>query len=518
MIVIILLTALFAGAYIYWTYVQYKTGWHLLKKVPGPFTFWVFGNVPQIGLTAEDNMTQVRRWAHQYNYGLARMYGGAQPYLMVINPKAMEQVLSSTTLIYKYDPYKFFYPWLGQGLLTSNGRHWLNHRKMITPSFHFAILQDFLKIMNDTTDRFMVLLGDFAAKEDMFDFQEIVTRSTIDVICEAAMGTPVNAIVGRTSPMVPAIAELCDVMRQRIFSALNRLDFFFVWTEAYRKQERALTVLRKELSEIIEKRRVILKEIGENKFKSDADGKRPKMAFLDNLLTAEVEGKPLTFQDIFEEVSTFVFEGHDTTASAIGFTIYSLSRHTQIQERAFQEQYAIFGNDLQRNPTYQELGEMKYLELILKETLRLYPSVPFIVRTLQEQTEIGGFQIPAGTSIGCIIIALGTNPHSFPEPFKFKPERFENRITSNPYDYVPFSAGPRNCIGQKFAMMELKVTVSKIIRHFNILPAVDGLSTGIHDPADPNDKFDNPYDARLGFYLTLKSVNGLKIRLRRRVY
>ncbi|XP_067627242.1 probable cytochrome P450 4e1 isoform X2 [Eurosta solidaginis] len=446
------------------------------------------------------------------------MYGGGQAYLMVTNPKVAEQVLSSTVLTYKYDPYKFFWPWLGQGLLTANGKHWLNHRKMITPSFHFAILQDFLKIMNETTDRFMELLNNYATKKDMFDFQEVVTRSTIDIICEAAMGVPVNAIQGPTSPIVPAIADICDVMRQRIFSAFNRFDFFFVWTSAYRKQEKALAILRKELSAIIDKRRVLIKKQEAATLKTDDTGKRPKMAFLDNLLTAEVEGKPLTFQDIFEEVSTFVFEGHDTTASSLGFTVYLLSRHPHIQDRAFQEQLAIFGNDVKRNATFQELNDMKYLDLILKESLRLYPSVPFIVRTLLEETEIGGHQIPAGTALGCCIITLGTNPRTFPQPYLFKPERFEKRNTSNPYEYVPFSAGPRNCIGQKFAMMELKVTISKIIRHFEILPAVDGLSTGIHDPTDPNDKINNPYDTRLGFFLTLKSLNGLNIRLRRRIY
>lgn len=160
-----------------------------------------------------DQMRAICRWAQEYEHDVVRMYGGAQPYIMITNPKAMEvnnwksdmiinkcsnsncdlflfffffwfqQVLSSNVLTYKYDPYRFFYPWLGQGLLTSNGKHWLNHRKMITPSFHFSILQDFLKIMNETTDRFMDLLDGYANKKEMFDFQEIVTRSTIDVIC-----------------------------------------------------------------------------------------------------------------------------------------------------------------------------------------------------------------------------------------------------------------------------------------------------------------------------------------------
>lgn len=107
---------------------------------------------------------------------------------------------------------------------------------------------------------------------------------------------------------------------------------------------------------------------------------RQKLAFLDTLLTATIDGRPLTNQEIYEEVSTFIFEGHDTTSSAISFMVYILSLYPEIQKKLYDEQVNLFGNNMNRDPTYQEISEMNYLDLTLKETLRMFPSVPIIGR------------------------------------------------------------------------------------------------------------------------------------------
>lgn len=111
------------------------------------------------------------------------------------------------------------------------------------------------------------------------------------------------------------------------------------------------------------------------------------MAFLDNLLTARIGDKPLTYQEILDEVSTFLFEGHDTTASAVTFMFYTLSRHPHVQDKLYEEQMSL-SDDPNWEPTYEQIQEMKYLEMTIKECLRLFPSVPGIGRQTTAPMEI----------------------------------------------------------------------------------------------------------------------------------
>lgn len=119
----------------------------------------------------------------------------------------------------------------------------------------------------------------------------------------------------------------------------------------------------------------------------------------------------------------------------------------------------------------QKLNSLNYLELVIKETLRLFPSVPFFGRRMNEDVTLGGFTFPKGESVVISPYFLGRDPNLFPDPLTFNPSRFEaetNNEKNNVYAYVPFSAGPRNCVGQKFAMLEMKSIVSKLIRNYEL--------------------------------------------------
>ena len=128
----------------------------------------------------------------------------------------------------------------------------------------------------------------------------------------------------------------------------------------------------------------------------------------------------------------------------------------------------VFG-DSDRHFTTEDSSKLKYLEACIKEGLRLYPSVPAIQRTINEDVELDGYQIPTGASINLSFYALHRNEDLYPEAMKFKPERFLLQDADNhrhPYAFVPFSAGPRNCIGQRFALLEEKVVLSSLLRRF----------------------------------------------------
>nr|XP_053638811.1 cytochrome P450 4c3-like [Cherax quadricarinatus] len=164
-----------------------------------------------------------------------------------------------------------------------------------------------------------------------------------------------------------------------------------------------------------------------------------------------------------------MFEGHDTTAAAINWSLYLIGCYPEIQARVDEELRSIFG-DSDRPVTMADLREMKYTENCIKEALRLFPSVPILARELKEEAVIDNYRIPVGTTVIVVTYCLHRDPEQFPKPEVFDPDRFlpENVSKRHPYSYIPFSAGPRNCIGQKFALMEEKILVSNILRKYRV--------------------------------------------------
>lgn len=171
-------------------------------------------------------------------------------------------------------------------------------------------------------------------------------------------------------------------MTTRFFHPLKRLDIFFRLTSDFYREKEAVKLVSDFTFDVIQKRRKTLEVTDGNLPDSIIfeDNTRRKLAFLDTLIKARINGVELTNKEIADEVATFIFEGHDTTAVALTFAMYSLSLYPEIQEKIYNEQLSIYEGDVKRSPTYNEIQNMKYLELFLKEVVRLYPSVPFIGR------------------------------------------------------------------------------------------------------------------------------------------
>ncbi|GFR06285.1 cytochrome P450 4c3 [Trichonephila clavata] len=147
-----------------------------------------------------------------------------------------------------------------------------------------------------------------------------------------------------------------------------------------------------------------------------------------------------------------------------------LGLYPDIQKKAHEELTWIFGDDTESSATENDLNNMKYLKCVIQETLRLYPAVTMIGRSVPENSTISGYPIPKGAT--CILVpsVIHRDEDVFPNPEKFDPDRFlpENSLNRHPYAYIPFSAGPRNCIGQTLSMMEQMVIVSTILRSYTV--------------------------------------------------
>ncbi|KAH8401367.1 hypothetical protein KR009_004956 [Drosophila setifemur] len=519
---VLLALPLLLVAYLEWSTFRRRK---VLRQFNSPKGLPVVGNTHQMGKNPAEILDTVFSWWHRFGKDNFFFWTGPYCNFLVTNPKYVEFILSSQTLITKSDIYKLTHPWLGLGLLTSTGSKWHKHRKMITPAFHFNILQDFHEVMNENSNKFIRLLKKVSAGDSIFDFQEQVHYLTLDVICDTAMGVSINAMENRDSSIVQAFKDMCYNINMRAFHPLKRAEWLYRLFPDYPAYCRTLKTLQDFTNEIIEKRIEAHKSGAVSTAQGD-EFSRKKMAFLDTLLSSTIDGRPLNSTELYEEVSTFMFEGHDTTTSGVSFAVYLLSQHPEEQRKLFEEQCEVMGkSDIQRDATFQEVSQMKYLDLFIKEAQRLYPSVPFIGRYTEKDYVIEGKLVPKGITLNMGIIVLGYNEKVFKDPHKFRPDRFELE-KPGPFEYVPFSAGPRNCIGQKFALLEIKTIVSKIIRNFHVLPALDGLfskdgyvNTTLGLPPAERKKLDqhrHKYDPILSAVLTLKSENGLHIRLKER--
>ncbi|KAH8305791.1 hypothetical protein KR059_010906, partial [Drosophila kikkawai] len=389
-----------------------------------------------------------------------------------------EQLLSSQEHLVKHPVYRVLGQWLGNGLLLSDGKTWHQRRKIITPTFHFSILEQFVEVFDQQSNICVKRLAS-KANGETFDVYRYVCAATLDIIAETAMGTKIHAQANESTPYAEAVKECTALLSWRFMSVYLQIELLFALTHPHLKwrQTKLIRTMHAFTIKVIEQRRQALEEQQKKSVTDiveDDVGSKRRMALLDVLLMATVNGKPLTNDEIREEVDTFMFEGHDTTTSALSFCLHELSRHPQVQEKMLEEILRVLGNDRSRPITIRDLGELKYIECVIKESLRMYPPVPIVGRKLEKDfkytnSTYGDGVLPAGSEFLIGIYAIQRHPGTYSNPNDFIPERHEDGKRVAPFEYIPFSAGPRNCIGQKFAQLEIKMMLAKIVREYELL-------------------------------------------------
>ncbi|NXD87658.1 CP4F4 protein, partial [Halcyon senegalensis] len=185
------------------------------------------------------------------------------------------------------------------------------------------------------------------------------------------------------------------------------------------------------------------------------------------------DGNTLSDEDIAAEADTFMFEGHDTTASGLAWLFYNLAQHPQYQERCRQEVLELLKGREVEELKWEDLAHLPFTTMCIKESLRLHPPVTAVSRRCTEDIALqDGRVVPK--EVICLMSIYGThhNPDIWPDPQVYNPLRFspENSQGRCPLAFIPFSAGPRNCIGQSFAMAEMKVVAALTVARFVIRP------------------------------------------------
>ncbi|XP_018365058.1 PREDICTED: cytochrome P450 4g15 [Trachymyrmex cornetzi] len=501
----------------------------LAEKIPGPEGLPLIGNALLLLGSSDTMFRTLYRKSFEYDQ-IIKIWLGPKLLIFLMDPRDVEIILSSHVYIDKSAEYRFFQPWLGNGLLISTGSKWRAHRKLIAPTFHLNVLKSFIDLFNANSRAVVERMRKEEDKE--FDCHDYMSECTVEILLETAMGVSKSTQDRSGFEYAMAVMKMCDILHLRHTKVWLRPDWLFNLTKYGKDQIRLLDIIHGLTKKVIARKkqefkngkRNIIDESTQNSndkttkstsveglsfgqaagLKDDLDvedndvGEKKRQAFLDLLMEAGQNGTVLTDEEVKEQVDTIMFEGHDTTAAASSFFLSVMGCHPDIQEKVIQELDEIFG-DSDRPATFQDTLEMKYLERCLMETLRMYPPVPIIARTIKTDLKLasGDYTIPAGATVIVTTFKMHRQPHIYSNPEVFNPDNFlpEKTVNRHYYAFVPFSAGPRSCVGRKYAMLKLKIILSTIMRNYRVKSDI------------------KESDFRLQADIILKRAEGFKIKL-----
>jgi cytochrome P450 len=344
---------------------------------------------------------------------------------------------------------------VGKGLLVNEGEPWRRQRRLIQPAFHQRHLQSYASLMVAAVQRAASGWRDGEVRNVHDDMMGV----TMTIVAEALFGTGVS---GNTDRVGHAIAAMMEEFGRILGLAARFQPPAWVPTRANRK-------FRSSARQIDG---LILGIIAERK-KAEAGHEAQRDDLLSLLINARDEdGGGMSDTQIRDEAMTLFLAGHETTALALTYGLYLLAQHPDRQVRLGEEVARVLGGRL---PTYDDLPALAETELVVLETMRLYPPAWALGRQALTDVEVGGFRFPRGAEFVMSPWVVHRDPKLFPDPEAFNPDRWRDDLAKRlpRFAYFPFGGGPRVCIGNRFAMMETKLVLAGLMQRFRFEVAAE---------------------------------------------
>jgi cytochrome P450 len=394
----------------------------------------------------------------------------------IYNPVDIETVLTTDAKSYRKarslrSP--FFYRLVGNGLVTSEGDFWRRQRRLAQPAFHRQRISSYGDIMVQYAQR---AIAQWNSGEER-DISREMTRLTLEIVVKTLFNSDVSNDADHVREMLSQIVKPFASQATLKWIADNRLP-----TPGHHRYFNAVSQIDRVVFRIIAERRASGSDEGD---------------LLSMLLQAQDEdGSQMSDAQLRDEVMTLFLAGHETTALALSWSLYLLATHPEAERKFHAELDEVLGGPGGRAPDVSDLPKLKYTEMIAKETMRLYPPAYAVGREAIEDTELGGFAVPRKTQLFAFQWVTHRDPRYFERPNEFVPERWASEsIQSLPkYAYFPFGGGPRQCIGNYFAMMEIVLLLATIGQRFRF-SMVDG------------------HQVEVLPVLSLRPKNGIKVKL-----
>ncbi|XP_042096186.1 cytochrome P450 3A24-like isoform X3 [Ovis aries] len=342
---------------------------------------------------------------------------------------------------------------------------WKRIRTLLSPTFTSGKLKEMFPIIGKYGDVLVRNLRKEAEKGTSVNMKDVFGAYSMDVITSTSFGVNIDSL---GNPQDPFVENAKKLLR------FNILDPFLLSVALFPSLIPVFEVLNISMfpKSAVDFLATSVKKIKESRLK---DIQKPRVDFLQLMINSQNfketdNHKALSDQELMAQSISFIFGGYETTSSILSFIIYELATHPEVQQKLQEEIDATFPN--KAPPTYEVLAQMEYLDMVVNETLRMFPIAVRLERFCKKDVEIHGVSIPKGTTVMVPISVLHRDPQLWPEPEEFRPERFskKNKDSINPYVYLPFGTGPRNCIGMRFAIMNMKLAIVRILQNFSFKP------------------------------------------------
>lgn len=370
--------------------------------------------------------------------------------VIVTSPEYAQHVLQEKHRNYRksmaYDILKIF---LGEGLLTSEGDFWRKQRRLAQPAFHRERLAEITRTMSELAAEMAEEWKELQAKGEPFDMLIQMNRITLDIVAKALFGADVRGDLDLVRNSITIANEF----------AINRIRYFLkrtpLWWPSPKNREfnKAADSLDNLIYGIIEERK---------------KSKEQRNDLLEMLMEAidEETGEGMSNQQLRDEAMTLFIAGHETSALALTWAWYELCKNPEVMQKMKAELKEVLDG---RPPQFEDLPKLKYTRQVVDETLRLYPPAYIIGRRPIEEDELDGYHIGKNFNVLVAAYEIHRRPDLWEDAEKFMPERFApEKVKSIPkYAYFPFGGGPRMCIGNNFALMEMQIVLATLAQSFD---------------------------------------------------
>ncbi|NWX29333.1 CP3AD protein, partial [Notiomystis cincta] len=396
------------------------------------------------------------------------IYDGRQPTLAVTDPQIIKSVLVK-------DCYTTFTNRrrtdlagvLTNAISLAENEHWKRLRTVLSPTFTSGKLKEMFPIMKHYGEVLVKNVQKQVKEDNSISVKDIFGSYSMDVVTSTSFGVNIDSM---NNPKDPFVREMKKLVKFDFFDPVFILSFVFPFlTPVMAKMN--ISIFPSDAVDFF------MRSITKIKQEREKEAHEGRVDFLQLMIESQHLAsqekndtnhsyKALTDTEVLAQAFIFIFAGYEPTSNSLCYLAYELATHPDVQEKLLQEIDTVLPNKAPL--TYEAMTKLEYLDMAVNETLRMYPLGGRIERTCKKDVEINGVTIAKGVVVTIPPYVLHHNPEYWPNPEEFRPERFskENKESIDPYTYLPFGAGPRNCIGMRFALLTLKVAMASLLQHF----------------------------------------------------